>query len=71
PVQWGYGSKRSWVWVMRHYLVSLIAGTISVIAQVFLYGWLESSIYVRGPLSLVLAFGVLFLTHFIRLFLRD
>ena len=52
-------------------MISVIAGTISVIAQVLLYGWLEESIFVKGALSVIMAFGVLFLTHLIRLLLRD
>ncbi|KAI9435124.1 hypothetical protein H4582DRAFT_1973039 [Lactarius indigo] len=69
--QWGHTSKRSWVWMMRHCLISLIAGTISLIAQVLLYGWLEESLFVKGTLSIILAFAVLFLKHLIRLLLRD
>lgn len=52
-------------------LVSLIAGTISVIVQALLYGWLQDSVLVRGSLSIIMAFGVLFLAHLIRLLLRD
>jgi hypothetical protein len=52
-------------------LVSLIAGTVSVIVQALLYSWLQESVLVRGLLSVIMAFGVLFLTHLIRLLLRD
>lgn len=52
-------------------LVSLIAGTISVLVQVLLYGWLQESVLIRGSLSIVMAFGVLFLARLIRLLLRD
>lgn len=70
-IQWGSGSKRSCVWAMRHYMISLIVGTISLITQVLLYGWLEESILVKGTLLIVMAFAVLFLDHLVRLLLRD
>ncbi|KAN0135053.1 hypothetical protein V8E53_006944 [Lactarius tabidus] len=46
-IQRGSGSKRSWVWATRHYMISLIVGTLSVISQLLLYGWLEESIFVK------------------------
>ena len=52
-------------------MISLIVGTISLIAQVLLYGWLEESILVKGTLLIVMAFAVLFLDHLVRLLLRD
>ena len=52
-------------------MISVIAGTISLIAQVLLYGWLEASIFVRATLSVILAFAVLFLEHAIGLLLRE
>ena len=88
PIQWGHGSKCSWIWMMRHCecsvsiiwsrpphlqiadLVSLIAGTVSMIAQVLLYGWLQESVFVKGILTIIVAFGVLFLGRLIRLLLR-
>jgi len=72
-IQCGDGSKRSsqCVWVMRHCLISLIAGTIFLIAQVLLYGWLEESVFVKGTLSVIMAFAVLFLKYLIQLLLRD
>jgi hypothetical protein len=52
-------------------LISLIAGTIFLIAQVLLYGWLEESVFVKGTLSIIMAFAVLFLKYLIQLLLRD
>jgi len=59
------------VWVIRHCLVSLIAGTMSVIAQVLIYGWLAESVLVKGTLSVILAFAVLSLKQFTRLLWRN
>jgi len=70
-IQLRYGSKGPWIWVVRHYVLSVIAGTISVIAQVVLFGWLEESTFVKGGLSVVVAIGVLFLAYLVRLLLRD
>ncbi|KAH8979326.1 hypothetical protein EDB83DRAFT_2327165 [Lactarius deliciosus] len=69
PIQSGYESKCSWIWMIRHCLVSLIAGTMSLIAQVLLYGWLEESTFLKGTLSIILGFAVLFLEHLIQVML--
>lgn len=52
-------------------VLSVIAGTMSMIAQVALYGWLEESAFVKGALSGVVAIGVFFLAYLVRLLLRD
>ncbi|KAI0247261.1 hypothetical protein BJV78DRAFT_950422 [Lactifluus subvellereus] len=60
-----YGAKESWVWVMFHWLFSLIAGAVSVLTQVLLYVWLEESNSVRITLSVIGVFAVLPLLHII------
>ena len=52
-------------------MISVIAGTLSLVAQVLLYGWLEESIFVRVTLSVILAFAVLFLEYVIGLLLQE
>jgi len=54
-----YGAKRSWIWVMWHWLFSLIAGIISLITQLLLYIWLEESNSVRITLTFISLFAVL------------
>ncbi|KAH9056302.1 hypothetical protein EDB87DRAFT_1637700 [Lactarius vividus] len=67
-----FQSKPSWVWVMRHCLISLIAGTdIPNRARCSCtVGW-KSLLLSKAHLSIILAFAVLFLEHLIRLLLRD
>ncbi|KAI0300710.1 hypothetical protein B0F90DRAFT_1668248 [Multifurca ochricompacta] len=60
-----YGAKCSWVWVMWHWLFSLIAGTISLITQILLYVWLEESNSVKITLTFITLFAVLPLLHLI------
>jgi uncharacterized membrane protein YagU involved in acid resistance len=60
-----YGAKRSWIWVMWHWLFSLIAGTISLITQLLLYIWLEESNSVRITLTFISLFAVLPLLHLV------
>ncbi|KAI0271228.1 hypothetical protein BGY98DRAFT_1100289 [Russula aff. rugulosa BPL654] len=62
-----YGAKRSWIWVMWHWLFSLIAGTISLITQVLLFIWLEESDSVRITLTFISLFAVLPLLHLVPL----
>jgi len=60
-----YGAKRSWIWVMWHWLFCLVAGTISLITQVLLYVWLEESDSVRITLTFISLFAVLPLLHLV------
>ncbi|KAF8469886.1 hypothetical protein DFH94DRAFT_697213 [Russula ochroleuca] len=60
-----YGAKRSWIWVMWHWLFSLVAGTISLITQVLLYVWVEESNSVRITLTFISLFAVLPLLHLV------
>jgi len=60
-----YGAKRSWIWVMWHWLFSLIAAAISLITQLLLYIWLEESDYVRITLTLITLFAVMPLLHLV------
>ncbi|KAH9977468.1 hypothetical protein BJV74DRAFT_888447 [Russula compacta] len=62
-----YGAKRSWIWVMWHWLFSLVAGFISLIVQVLLYVWLEESNSVRITFTFITLFAVLPLLHLIPL----
>ncbi|KAI9463947.1 hypothetical protein BJY52DRAFT_876594 [Lactarius psammicola] len=66
PLQ-SYGIKRTWVWVMRHWVFSLVAGTVSLITQVHLYVWLEEPNSVRITVSIITVFVVLPLVHLIPL----
>jgi hypothetical protein len=59
--------KRTWVWVMWHWVFSLIAGTASLITQVLLYVWLEEPNSVRITVSIITVFVVLPLVHIILL----
>jgi len=60
-----YGAKRSWIWVMWHWLFSLVVGTISLVTQVLLYIWLAESNSVRITLTFVTIFAVLPLLHLV------
>ncbi|KAH9030492.1 hypothetical protein EDB85DRAFT_1425799 [Lactarius pseudohatsudake] len=60
-----YGIKRTWVWVMWHWVFSLIAGMASLIIQVLLYVWLEEPNSVRITVSIITVFVVLPLVHII------
>lgn len=60
-----YGAKRSWIWIMWHWVVSLIAGIISLITQLLIYIWLEESNSVRITLSILTVFAILPLVHLI------
>ncbi|KAH9169364.1 hypothetical protein EDB89DRAFT_2073054 [Lactarius sanguifluus] len=60
-----YGVKRTWVWVMWHWLFSLVAGVASLITQVLLYVWLEEPNSVRITVSIIAVFIVLPLVHLI------
>ncbi|KAI0298222.1 hypothetical protein BC826DRAFT_998611 [Russula brevipes] len=60
-----YGAKRSWIWVMWHWLFSLVAGTVSLITQVLLYVWMEESNSVRVTFTFVTLFAVLPLLHLV------
>ncbi|KAH9018217.1 hypothetical protein EDB83DRAFT_2320969 [Lactarius deliciosus] len=62
-----YGAKRSWIWAVRYWLFSLIAGTVSLIIQLLVYVWLEESKPVRIALTVIVAFAVLPLVHLIPL----
>ncbi|KAI9463950.1 hypothetical protein BJY52DRAFT_876783 [Lactarius psammicola] len=66
PLQ-SHGVKRTWIWVMRHWMFSLIAGTISLITQALLYVWLEEPNSVRITVSIITVFVVLPLVHLIPL----
>jgi len=60
-----YGAKRSWIWVMWHWLFSLVLGAISLVTQVLLYIWLAESNSVRVTLTFVTIFSLLPLLHLI------
>ncbi|KAH9056289.1 hypothetical protein EDB87DRAFT_1258240 [Lactarius vividus] len=60
-----YGAKRSWIWIMWHWLFSLVAGIISFITQILIYVWLEESKSVRITLTVITVFAVLPLVHLI------
>ncbi|KAH9961822.1 hypothetical protein BC827DRAFT_261802 [Russula dissimulans] len=60
-----YGAKRSWIWVMWHWLFSLIAAAISLISQVLLYIWLEESDSVRITLTFITLFAAMPLLHLV------
>jgi len=60
-----YGAKRSWIWVMWHWLFSLVVGTICLVTQVLLYIWLAESNSVRITLTFVSIFAVLPLLHLV------
>ncbi|KAH8980110.1 hypothetical protein EDB92DRAFT_1976220 [Lactarius akahatsu] len=62
-----YGAKRSWIWVMWHWLFSLIAGTLSLTIQVLIYVSLEESKPVRITLAVITVFAVLPLVHLVPL----
>ncbi|KAH9049826.1 hypothetical protein EDB83DRAFT_2266689, partial [Lactarius deliciosus] len=59
-----YGAKRSWIWSR---LISLIAGTVSLIIQVLIYVSLEESKPVRITLTVITVFAVLPLVHLVPL----
>ncbi|KAN0132151.1 hypothetical protein V8E53_009917 [Lactarius tabidus] len=60
-----YGAKRSWIWIMWHWVFSLIAGIVSLITQILIYIWLEESNSVRITLSILTVFAILPLVHLI------
>ncbi|KAI0067481.1 hypothetical protein BV25DRAFT_1107118 [Artomyces pyxidatus] len=60
-----YGARKSWRWVMWHWLFTLIAALICVVVQILLYVWLEESVAVRVTVLCVGVFGILPLLHFL------
>ncbi|KAH9035760.1 hypothetical protein EDB85DRAFT_1862769, partial [Lactarius pseudohatsudake] len=62
-----FGARRSWIWVMWHWLFSLIAGTVSLIIQVLIYVSLEESKPVIITLTVITVFAVLPLVHLVPL----
>ncbi|KAH9053591.1 hypothetical protein EDB87DRAFT_209974 [Lactarius vividus] len=60
-----YRVRRTWVWVMRHWVFSIIAATVSLMTQVLLYLWLEEPNSIRITVSIVMVFVVLPLMHLI------
>ncbi|KAH8976725.1 hypothetical protein EDB86DRAFT_3094681 [Lactarius hatsudake] len=62
-----YGAKRSWIWVMWHWLFSLIAGAVSLTIQVLIHVSLEESRPVRITLTVITVFAVLPLVHLVPL----
>ncbi|KAH9035756.1 hypothetical protein EDB85DRAFT_2143508 [Lactarius pseudohatsudake] len=62
-----FGARRSWIWVMWHWLFSLIAGTVSLIIQVLIYVSLEESKPVMITLTVITVFAVLPLVYLVPL----
>ncbi|KAH9974892.1 hypothetical protein BGW80DRAFT_121945 [Lactifluus volemus] len=60
-----YGARQSSVWVMFHWLFSLVAGVVSLFTQLFLYIWLEESKSVKITLSIIGFYAVLPFLHII------
>ncbi|KAH8986904.1 hypothetical protein EDB92DRAFT_1222750 [Lactarius akahatsu] len=60
-----YGARRSWRWVMWHWLFSLTAGVACLVTQILIYVWIEEPLSVQITVSCVAGFGVLPLLHFI------
>jgi len=60
-----YGARRSWRWVMWHWLFSLAAGVACLVTQILIYVWIEEPLSVQITVSCVAGFGVLPLLHFI------
>ncbi|KAI0263547.1 hypothetical protein BC834DRAFT_844438 [Gloeopeniophorella convolvens] len=60
-----YGAKRGWLWVMWHWLFSLLAGTVCLVTQVLIYVWLEESDAVKITLTIVTVFSLLPLLHLV------
>ncbi|KAI0048488.1 hypothetical protein FA95DRAFT_1490826, partial [Auriscalpium vulgare] len=60
-----YGARKSWRWVMFHWLATLLLAVLCMIAQVALYVWLQESLAVKVTVVVVGVFGILPLLHFI------
>ncbi|KAI0249016.1 hypothetical protein BJV78DRAFT_1094989, partial [Lactifluus subvellereus] len=54
-----YGARRSWRWVMWHWLFSLTAAVACLVTQVLIYVWIEEPFSVQITVSCVAGFGVL------------
>ncbi|KAI0259384.1 hypothetical protein BC834DRAFT_635958 [Gloeopeniophorella convolvens] len=60
-----YGARRSWRWVMWHWLFSLMAAVACLVTQILIYVWIEESLSVQITVSCVACFGILPLLHFV------
>ncbi|KAI0048475.1 hypothetical protein FA95DRAFT_1039715 [Auriscalpium vulgare] len=60
-----YGARKSWRWVMWHWIFTLVASVVSVTVQVLLYVWLQETVAVKVVGLCIGVFGLLPLLRFV------
>ncbi|KAI0067850.1 hypothetical protein BV25DRAFT_875925 [Artomyces pyxidatus] len=60
-----YGARKSWRWLMWHWVLTLNGAVVCLAVQIVLYVWLQETVAIKVVVLCIAVFGLLPLLHFL------